>query len=248
MSRNRTGRLWASRWSSTLKVRRPVRLACSAIMHRVVPFPAQGRLAQYVAHARTRVAVIDAAETRNSNLRRAGERHPSLLRTIGLDHGGAEGTARAIRLPARSVMKRRAEPFFATQSQSATVCAPDSTMISFRPAPIANTAAYSGTLPAGMPCQRVAHRGPNSARRQDPGHVAAVLLKELIFLTAMYGEPLKKTAPMRDGDGLVHLADLIVAGMGLPGQLLLSGSAIGSLLRSTQTEDTRCVSGLPSLP
>ena len=59
---------------------------------------------------------------------------------------------------------------------------------------------------------------------------------------------LKKIAPMRDGDGLVHLADLTVAGMGLPGQLLLSGSAIGSWLRSTQTEDTRCVSELPSLP
>ena len=145
-------------------------------------------------------------------------------------------------------MKRRAEPFFATQSQSATVCAPDSTMISFRPASIANTAAYSGTLPAGLPCQRVAHRGPNPARRQDPGHVDAVLLKELIFLTAMYGEPLKKTAPMRDSDGLVHVAVLTVAGMGLPDQLLLSGSAIGSLLRSTQTEDTRCVSELPSLP
>ena len=48
-------------------------------------------------------------------------------------------------------MKRRAEPFFATQSRSATVCAPDSKIIDFRPAFTANTAASSGTLPAGMP-------------------------------------------------------------------------------------------------
>jgi len=86
-------------------------------------------------------------------------------------------------------MKRRAEPFFATQSQSATVCAPDSTIISFCPAFIANTAAPPAPCPRECPCQRVAHRGPNPARRQDPGHVDAVLLKELLFLTAMSGEP-----------------------------------------------------------
>ena len=58
-------------------------------------------------------------------------------------------------------MKRRAEPFFATQSQSATVCAPDSTIISFCPAVIANSAAPPAPCPRECPCQRVAHRGPN---------------------------------------------------------------------------------------
>jgi len=145
-------------------------------------------------------------------------------------------------------MKRRAEPFFTTQSRSATVCAPDSTMISFCPALSPTLRPLLRHLARGNAPANVLQTPVPPARRQDPGHVDAVLLKELIFLTAAYGEPLKKTAPIFDVDGLVHLADLTVAGMGLPGQLLFSGSAIGSLFRSTKTEDTRCVSRLLSLP